>query len=517
MKMLVGVAVALAFGCGVSASISTLDHDKVVGCYFGAWAFYRPGVGKYDIPDFDASLCTHGYYGFSNLDNHTWEMVPYDPWYDLAPSDCDPGFCNYDSYRRFTALAKTHPNFKPILSLGGWNAGSERFSVMAADPQKKKTFLDSVVPFLQKYEFQGLDMDWEYPGAREGSDPDHDRENYSKLVKELGALLHSHNLFFSAVLTPDPKKADVAYVMSDLIPHLDLFNAMTYDYHGWFPGENFTGHNAPLYRREEENFEGHPGFKFNLFDSVKYYLDHGVPKEKMVVGMAFYGRGFELEDNDLNGLYCPAKDGIPKAPYSRQIGIWGYDEIISAFQGKLDIDLPEDTGKWTVVVDDCYKSPYAYNGPYWIGYDDVDSIAAKTKYVNLLGVAGAMIWSKDTDDFRGLYSNEKYPLTKKINEVFASGATLDPENPACKGTAPMCPNMGPTTPMPKTTPSGDLPCNGDGEVNAYPGNCHWYYRCSDPEGNGKYHVQVFDCGDDVFDPNNLSCIDPGLPGNDLIC
>merc|ERR1712029_1123144 len=96
-------------------------------------------------------------------------------------------------------------------------------------------------------------------------------------------------------------------------------------------------------------------------------------------------------------------------------------------------DLPEDTGKWTVVVDDCYKSPYAYNGPYWIGYDDVDSIAAKTKYVNLLGVAGAMIWSKDTDDFRGLYSNEKYPLTKKINEVSHLGLPWIPRTRLARG------------------------------------------------------------------------------------
>merc|ERR1719293_315695 len=65
--------------------------------------------------------------------------------------------------------------------------------------------------------------------------------------------------------------------------------------------------------------------------------------------------------------------------------------------------------------------------------------------------------------------------------------------------------MGSTTAAPtthSTTPSGpDFPCNGDGEINAYPGNCHWYYRCSDPDGDGTYDTQVFDCGDDVFDPN----------------
>ena len=71
---------------------------------------------------------------------------------------------------------------------------------------------------------------------------------------------------------------------------------------------------------------------------------------------------------------------------------------------------------------------------------------------------------------------------------------MDPESPMCHGSAPMCPNMGSTTAAPtthSTTPSGpDFPRNGDGEINAYPGNCHWYYRCSDPDGDGTYDTQV---------------------------
>ena len=89
---------------------------------------------------------------------------------------------------------------------------------------------------------------------------------------------------------------------------------------------------------------------YNVFTSVHYYLDHGVPKDKLVVGMAFYGRGFHLKDPQMNGLYCDADDGIPKGPFSRQIGIWGYDEIIGKMQGKLDIDLPEETGTWTIGI-----------------------------------------------------------------------------------------------------------------------------------------------------------------------
>merc|ERR1712213_206104 len=61
------------------------DHKKLVGCYWGTWAFYRPGFGKFDVTNIDTSLCTHGFYGFADLnsrteDPHAWELVAYDPW-----------------------------------------------------------------------------------------------------------------------------------------------------------------------------------------------------------------------------------------------------------------------------------------------------------------------------------------------------------------------------------------------------------------------------------------------------
>lgn len=78
----------------------------------------RPGEGKFDIDDIDPNLCTHGFYGFADLDNITWTIYPYDPWFDLAPEDCEPGYCNYNSYRRFIALKEINPNFIPMLSIG---------------------------------------------------------------------------------------------------------------------------------------------------------------------------------------------------------------------------------------------------------------------------------------------------------------------------------------------------------------------------------------------------------------
>ena len=96
-------------------------HDKVVGCYWGTWSFYRTGFGKFDVNDIDPSLCTHGFYGFADLHNDTWTVKIWDPWYDQNPNDpgCDDGrFCCYDSYRRFIKLRETHPGFIPMISIG---------------------------------------------------------------------------------------------------------------------------------------------------------------------------------------------------------------------------------------------------------------------------------------------------------------------------------------------------------------------------------------------------------------
>ena len=74
------------------------------------------------MDNIDPTLCTHGFYGFADLNNVTWKIKPYDPWYDQAPGDpdcvADPATCHYDSYRRFVALKEKNPDFVPMLSIG---------------------------------------------------------------------------------------------------------------------------------------------------------------------------------------------------------------------------------------------------------------------------------------------------------------------------------------------------------------------------------------------------------------
>jgi chitinase len=69
-----------------------------------------------------------------------------------------------------------------MVSLGGWNDGSAKFSKLSADPELRTRFKHNAIDFLRKYSFDGLDLDWLFPGFREGSRVE-DKENYALLIK----------------------------------------------------------------------------------------------------------------------------------------------------------------------------------------------------------------------------------------------------------------------------------------------------------------------------------------------
>lgn len=86
-----------------------------------------------------------------------------------------------DGYKQFNELKQKNPKLKTLLTIGGWAMGSAPFSIMAEDKDKRATFIESVIPFLQKYGFDGLDMDWEYPTANGGRPQD--KQNFVVLLQ----------------------------------------------------------------------------------------------------------------------------------------------------------------------------------------------------------------------------------------------------------------------------------------------------------------------------------------------
>ena len=98
-------------------------------------------------------------------------------------------------YAEFNALKERNPELKTLVAVGGWSFGSGNFSAMAADHVMRSKFVTSAVAFLRQHGFDGLDLDWEYPGLRGGSASD--RDNFVLLCK----VRHTSSTTLSSVLS----------------------------------------------------------------------------------------------------------------------------------------------------------------------------------------------------------------------------------------------------------------------------------------------------------------------------
>ncbi|XP_022247738.1 chitotriosidase-1-like [Limulus polyphemus] len=156
----------------LTGTLSKRDpSDMKIVCYYSNWAVYRSGLAEFTPRNINPFLCTHLIYAFAALDKD-YEIRPYDPYNDIEQGN----------YKKFVGLKSYNPELKTMIAVGGWNEGSERFSQMVADYKNRQRFIRSVIRYLREYGFDGLEMDWEYPGFRDGGS-DGDRYGYGQLVR----------------------------------------------------------------------------------------------------------------------------------------------------------------------------------------------------------------------------------------------------------------------------------------------------------------------------------------------
>nr|ABH07674.1 gut-specific chitinase [Apriona germarii]ABH07675.1 gut-specific chitinase [Apriona germarii] len=371
--------------------LSASASAKNIICYFASWTVYRPGNGKFDVEDIDTSLCTHIMFGFIGI-NYEGTIRIIDPW----ESDDD----GLRGFTRFTDLAATNPNLKVLVSLGGWNEGPANFSAVAADPAKRKILTEDILNFLEVHKFDGLDLDWEYPGIRNGSDLEHDPADFIELLKELKTALYPRGYLLSAAVSGGVANMDIAYDVPLVSALLDIINVMVYDFHGAF--EDFVGHTSPLAASSRDD-EGNA--TLNVKAGIQHWIDRGADPTKVNLGVGTYGRSFTLADEDNAELYAPVLGGGKAGPYTRQEGVLGYNEIC---------ELHSD---WDYIWDDEQQVPHRVSGDQWVGYDDEKSLALKVEYAKEMGLGGMMVWAFDTDDFRGICGNGPYPLLNTIKKT----------------------------------------------------------------------------------------------------
>jgi chitinase len=349
-------------------------QSDIKGNLYGTDSWADPNVlfGPYDYnPPSDAEqYCSHDSPGVTNCATHFYEQ----------------GLIS----RAHTAGAEIWP------SIGGWSL-STTFPTIAASSTSREQFANQCVSLIQDYNFDGIDIDWEYPGFEEHQGTPQDTQNFNLLLQEVRNKLDSLSMStgkkygLSAAVSCDPEqiaKYDVPFISNVL----SEINVMTYDFHGsWDPT---TGVNAPLYP------QGWGPTDFDINSCVKNWQTAGAPISKLNMGMPFYGRSFATAT------------GLNQNHTGADTSHWGADEGSPTYYN-IDASLSQ----MNLVRDDATVTPYAYfSSGGMISYDDPQSICEKTGYLLDNSLHGMIIWELSGD----LMADYSTPLLDAINSKLSN-------------------------------------------------------------------------------------------------
>jgi len=289
------------------------------------------------------------------------------------------------NFATLNAMKKENPSLTILVSVGGW-LWSGNFSDTMLTEHSRKVFIDSVVAFIEKYNLDGLDIDWEYP-ALPGATNHYraeDTKDYTAVLRELRERFNQeekklHRRLYLSVATGGEPDFLAHTEMGKVQRYVDTVNLMSYDYHEPTPGSE-TGFNAPLYTDPNDPKPA------SVDASVKAYEAAGVPAAKIVLGVPFYGHAWSDVPDVNHGLFQRGKPS-PKT-------FTKYGDIISTMMNPL----APDNG-YVRYWDPVSKVPYLYNAEkrIFISYDDPESMALKAQYAVDHKLGGVMFWEYSGD------------------------------------------------------------------------------------------------------------------------
>ncbi|MGL4737440.1 MAG: glycoside hydrolase family 18 protein [Cellulosilyticaceae bacterium] len=274
---------------------------------------------------------------------------------------------------RLQELKGINPELKISLSLVG-KTGAD-FPVGSATEEGRQRIANACVKVLTQYDLDGIDLDWEYPCCPENyseATPE-DKYNFTYLceaIRKAIDTLEGHKLL--TIAAGGDRYYTDSTEMDKVEAYLDLVYIMTYDLRCGF--HSLTGHHTNLFTATGDIF------RTSCDEAVKIFVGAGVPKEKIVIGAAFYSRKWEEVPNRYNGFLQYTKISCTYGPC--------YHDLVANYINK---------NGYTRYWDDECKAPYLFNGSTFISYDDPESLTHKVDYIKNEGIAGIFYWEHDAD------------------------------------------------------------------------------------------------------------------------
>lgn len=367
--VLVSLVICL-FSTSCKESTEVLKKPVIIA-YVGGYK------GLVDTNNIEANKISHINYAFVNIQNGEATLT------NLKTDSVN--------FRNLNLLKGDNPNLKILISIGGW-AWSENFSDAVLTNESRVKFARSAVDIIRKYDLDGVDIDWEYPGMPGEEDNVYrkeDKENYTLMFKSIREeldrfektsakkkLLTTATAGFASFL----KNTD----MAEASKYLDYVNLMTYDLFA----DGIAAHHTNLYPTKVYKMEN------SADNAVRAYVAAGVPISKLVMGIAFYERIFIVENPKNKGLGDKRiGDGYGK----------GYTYLKDSLINKKGFIAYQDKDA---------MAPYLFNDStkQFITYDDEWSVRNKCLYVMEKKMGGVMFWEYSSDP--------KNYLLNEINKTF---------------------------------------------------------------------------------------------------
>lgn len=257
------------------------------------------------------------------------------------------------------------------------------FTALSRSAETRSSFVNNVVAFIEENSLSGIDIDWEFPTAD-------NRNNFVLILQLLRRSFDVSGYVLSIATAPDKWRADEFYDIPRISQEVDFINLMTYDLRGAW--DSCIGHHAQLYPHHTDSSYRR---ELNVAASVTYWLSNGAPADKIILGIPTYGNTLILADVKQHKI---GSEINANRTNESQKNI-SYDEYCTM-----------KSHGWKQFYDTNYSVYYAVNDFTWFGFDSVQQVIRKSKFIKRHGLGGVMFWSIDTDDYNNDCLQGQFPL-----------------------------------------------------------------------------------------------------------